>query len=465
MYLANYQSEGLSICHGIAAVETTLRRLVDPDWTAATARAGALLRMVPDASWALRVVLNGDGELRQHILVTAPSSSAIALGRAFEQIHSSAALDGAWSAAEDAARYEAWSQAFPGLRRRVSPARIRVGGVTLAPTLSVLPMLTELLMEAETRDAALGFQVHWMPYPAPNHDIRDARRLELSLREQGTPAARWHVLIQSQVENLRQSVALCEEIVAADDPAALDWCAARIARGWKQALPDLPESACTPELEAAADLEPITLGLHRGHFAPLDLIDKCRSCVSEVALRQGLAWKPAAALLNSLHTARDRVDERTDAPSASALDIPPPWEGERDYLFISYRRTDLPRIAPVLRRLAASKLHYWYDKGIPGGAEWDALISAKVRGCRLFVVFESEAAMNSKWVRREIKFADQVDRPILRIRLEPTQLPAGLDIMLEQYQSIDAAAPDFAQEIERAIRFHRLMDPPGPEHP
>lgn len=463
MFIATYEGDARSICNSIAAIENSPRRLSDANWQAAIANAGNLLRLVPDASWALRVVLNGDGDLRQHILVTAPSSSAISLGQAFEQIQSSAALNGAWFAAEDAAQYEAWSQAFPGLRRRVFPARIRVGGVTLAPSLSVLPMLTELLMEAETRDASVGFQVHWMPYHAPNHDIRDARRLELSLREQGAPAARWRLLIQSQVENLRQSVALCEEFVAADDPAALDWCAARIARGWKQALPELPESACTPELEAAADLEPITLGLHRGHFAPVDLIDKCRSCVSEVALRQGLAWKPAAALLNSLHMALDRVAQPNDALSASTLDIPPPWEGERDYLFISYRRTDLPRIAPVLRRLAAANLHYWYDKGIPGGAEWDALISDKVRGCRLFVVFESEAAMSSKWVRREIKFADQVDRPILRIRLEPTLLPAGLDIMLEQYQSIDAAAPDFAQEIERAIRFHRLMDPPGPE--
>jgi hypothetical protein len=143
--------------------------------------------------------------------------------------------------------------------------------------------------------------------------------------------------------------------------------------------------------------------------------------------------------------------------SASTPMAPPPHEGPGAYVFVSYKREDMPLVAPYLHRLIEWGYKPWYDRGIPGGAEWDALIEEKVRGCRALVVFLTQAAADSKWVRREIKFADRESKPILAIRLGSLALHSGLDILLNQYQTIDGTARDFESELRRAMQYVRLL--------
>ena len=139
---------------------------------------------------------------------------------------------------------------------------------------------------------------------------------------------------------------------------------------------------------------------------------------------------------------------------------PPPYEGRGEYAFVSYKHADLPRIAPHLHRLSEWGYKPWYDRGIPGGAEWDALIEEKLKGCRVLVVFMSQAAADSKWVQREIKFADREGKPIVTVLLGDPVLHSGLDLTLSQYQKIDAGAPDFEQELRRAMHFVLPSQPP-----
>jgi hypothetical protein len=94
----------------------------------------------------------------------------------------------------------------------------------------------------------------------------------------------------------------------------------------------------------------------------------------------------------------------------------------------------------------------WYDRGIPGGAEWDDEIEARLRHAPLVVVCASQAALGSKWVRREVKYADSLDVPILPVLLEavrPTN--GGLQIIFSQYQALDTRAGDFADRLRAAI--------------
>lgn len=136
---------------------------------------------------------------------------------------------------------------------------------------------------------------------------------------------------------------------------------------------------------------------------------------------------------------------------------PPPFDGDGGFVFVSYKREDLPRITPYLHRLVGWGYKLWYDRGIPGGAEWDAMIEDKVSRCMLLLTFMSCAAVNSKWVRREIKFADSQNKPILAVRLEPVELNRGLNIVLSQYQMIDASRADFSDELRKAIEYVRLL--------
>ena len=144
--------------------------------------------------------------------------------------------------------------------------------------------------------------------------------------------------------------------------------------------------------------------------------------------------------------------------TASFEEIPPEppttTEDSSGFIFISYKMEDLPRILPYMHRIVEWGYPIWYDEAIPGGAEWDALIEEKVSNCRLLLVFLSQEAVESKWVRREIKFADSEEQPILGIRIEDdVDLRYGLRIVLNQYQMIDASHERFSNELKSAIEF------------
>ena len=141
-----------------------------------------------------------------------------------------------------------------------------------------------------------------------------------------------------------------------------------------------------------------------------------------------------------------------------AVAPPKPSTAESGYIFISYKREDLPRIVPFMHRIVGWGFPIWYDRGIPGGAEWDSLIEEKVSHCKVLLVFLSEAAVDSKWVRREIKFADSENRPILGIRLDKNvELKHGLKVVMNQYQMIDASGADFSDELRKAMEYARLL--------
>ena len=103
----------------------------------------------------------------------------------------------------------------------------------------------------------------------------------------------------------------------------------------------------------------------------------------------------------------------------------------------------------------------WYDRGIPGGAEWDSMIEERIQSCIGIVLFLTEAAVESKFVRREVKFADAIDKRIVTLRLDTVELKHGLHMLLTQYQML---APErvTASEISLALGYvHKLRDQVG----
>lgn len=148
-----------------------------------------------------------------------------------------------------------------------------------------------------------------------------------------------------------------------------------------------------------------------------------------------------------------------DSSSPWLTSTPPePTRSNSDYVFISYKREDLPRISTLMHKIVNWGFQIWYDRGIPGSAEWDALIEERVLHCKMLVVFLSQAAMDSKWVRREIKFADRKDLPILGIRMDNNlEFKDGLDITMQQYQMIDVSDADFSDVLRKAIEYVRIL--------
>lgn len=101
--------------------------------------------------------------------------------------------------------------------------------------------------------------------------------------------------------------------------------------------------------------------------------------------------------------------------------------------------------------LQALGVPVWYDRGIPGGSEWDEVIEEHLTRARCVLVCASQAAIDSKWVRREVMFADALDIPILPVLLEDVVFRHGLGPLFTQYQRLDARATDFAQALRVAV--------------
>lgn len=134
-----------------------------------------------------------------------------------------------------------------------------------------------------------------------------------------------------------------------------------------------------------------------------------------------------------------------------------PYAGTESFIFVSYKRDDFPRIRDALERIRDAGYRFWYDKGIPGGAEWDALIEEKLKGCSMMLFFVSRGSVDSKYCRREVKYVDQLGKPILSVKLEPAEFGHGLEMLLTQYQMVDASNQDFTGEIERSLKYLRLL--------
>lgn len=137
------------------------------------------------------------------------------------------------------------------------------------------------------------------------------------------------------------------------------------------------------------------------------------------------------------------------APPSSPLDTPE----ASDFIFLTYSRQDWPHIHQHIDRLSQQGHALWYDRAIPGSAEWVGMIEKRILDCRLLLVFLSENASRSKWVRREIQYADSKNKPIVAVVMGDVQLQQGLDLVLSQNQMISEHSPQFFEELLSAIRY------------
>ena len=136
--------------------------------------------------------------------------------------------------------------------------------------------------------------------------------------------------------------------------------------------------------------------------------------------------------------------------------MPPVYVGSGPFVFVSYSHADLHRIKSLVAQLSASGCQMWYDKGIPGGAEWDAVIEERLRRSAVLLLFVSSNAVQSKFVRREVKYADSLNKPIVSVLVEDgVELKHGFGMLLTQYQMLSAGAG--ADEVARAVECVQLQ--------
>lgn len=454
MYLATYAVEGATWLQAAARLffPDPRRSQSDSRWWQQYRSLVRSLRSVPDSAAALRVRLHS--RLEAGLFIVAPATVETELRRAIASFtRLDVVADGELRFARDRREHDQLL-AFPSLQCRVSLPPLILGQAWFAFDFRVQPFLHEILAEASAQQRSISYHVNAEPWRANADSCRSAARNALAISMvPGIPDALSR-LSNDLADKLRRATYVCEEWVGCDGFESGQWLQDTLERRFRDAYGRYvkPEFSLS---ESDAEQFSLVATRHRMFAEPLRIDELCGEAITDEEHLDLLSWRPAPTFADLLAPAAGTAEHPEPTRAVDYSGMPEPYGGEDGFTFVSYKREDLERIKPLLRQLGAKGHRVWYDKGIPGGAEWDATIEERVQRCELLLVFISQAAVRSKYVRREVKYADTLGKSVVGVKLESgIDLSDGMAMLLNQYQMISPASP-LADEIERALRLAR----------
>ena len=67
-----------------------------------------------------------------------------------------------------------------------------------------------------------------------------------------------------------------------------------------------------------------------------------------------------------------------------------PYEGKKDYIFISYSHRDKEQVYPIIEQLQRDGYRVWYDEGIHPGSEWPEIIAEHLNDSAICFAFVTQ---------------------------------------------------------------------------
>lgn len=135
------------------------------------------------------------------------------------------------------------------------------------------------------------------------------------------------------------------------------------------------------------------------------------------------------------------------------------YEGTQPYIFISYSHKDNEQVHRIIRDLQARGFRIWYDNGIEAGSEWPEYIAAHLRGANCVISFISSNFVSSQNCRRELIFSQDLDKPMLCVYLEETELSDGIRMQLGLNQALFRDKYDSLEAFSEALANAVLLQP------
>ncbi|MEV4511272.1 TIR domain-containing protein [Dactylosporangium sp. NPDC049525] len=86
-------------------------------------------------------------------------------------------------------------------------------------------------------------------------------------------------------------------------------------------------------------------------------------------------------------------------------------------LFISYARADAPYVQRLASTLAAAGFDVWHDADLRPADSWSSMIREQLDACTAVLVVMSPDGEASKWVERELNYAEKRGKPIVPLLL------------------------------------------------
>jgi hypothetical protein len=128
-------------------------------------------------------------------------------------------------------------------------------------------------------------------------------------------------------------------------------------------------------------------------------------------------------------------------------------------LFVSYARTDRPKVDPLAQRLRQVGNDVWLDIDLVGGQVWWDNILRQIRESDAFIAIVSRSSLKSQACLIERQYAARLGKPILPLTIEP--LSAGtLSSDISRLQIVDYSRPDENSAYALIGAIVRLPTPP-----
>ena len=153
------------------------------------------------------------------------------------------------------------------------------------------------------------------------------------------------------------------------------------------------------------------------------------------------AWWASRDIRLSPHVAR---------PTAPALtEITPSGRG---HVFVCYsRRADHVYVKRLAAFLIRAGVPVWFDQEIITGVRWEQVIQEKIDTCAAVVVVMTPEANASRWVAREIVYAEKTHKPILPLLLAGQEFFRLSDIQYEDVTGERMPSPAFLTRLRTLI--------------
>ncbi len=443
MYLQSLVGDGSRLLQGAARITRAeaarfapvFNRIVG-GWTA-----------LGGASAGLRLAITGDGVAATTFFLAAFEEHEFGLRRLFARL---ALLDGVSGAqvaiADSPSEFDQLREGWPAVTiARDGPLRTPSGAQLLCR--GVWPDLPVVIAG---RMAALGadFAVHVnvTRASAGSETLKTWGRALVELDGPSTPPSlRQHQ--QTEFAAARQAVFNIETFWGTE-PRFADVLSNSLDEAVHLREPALRQTGLHGVFEGAP--EPVVEALHAAILAGEDFPASNAAAgfasQSEAALALGFPVTPGVSHV----FAPSETGSNRDRSGVDRGDLPPVVEHEK-FCFVSYAHSDAAAVYEILHRFDKGNIAYWYDRGIPAGEQWDEELEARLAACTTVVAFLSPRSVQSRYCRREIKYADILGKQILPIMLEATRLEGGLSFLLSHIQHADANDPRLVHWLANSI--------------
>jgi hypothetical protein len=131
--------------------------------------------------------------------------------------------------------------------------------------------------------------------------------------------------------------------------------------------------------------------------------------------------------------------------------MPSAYEGREPYIFVSYSHRDDEFVFRAITQLEKAGFRVWFDGGIEAGSEWPEYIASHLMDCACVIAFISNSFVASKNCKRELNFAQDLQKPLLSVYIEDVELTAGMRMQLGLSQAM------FRNKFEHDSQFFQSL--------